>query len=238
MTVREIQLDDTRATGTEIRLRPFADLLEVGGLDALCAGAVERSFAKGHTIFAEGTVSERLFLVQSGDVKLTKTSARGTTTMLELSSAGHLIGDHAALHAHPHDVTAQAATGVTTWEIRRAGFSAALATEPGLLQSYLEYLGMRLREAGRQSAFDHSADCFGRLCRRLLELADRHGVQSASGIVVDSPVSQDELAQWIGVSRDGVVRAFARGRRLGWMQTFRGGFVLHDLDAVLLQATY
>jgi CRP-like cAMP-binding protein len=74
-------------------------------------------------------------------------------------------------------------------------------------------------------------DVVARVCRRLVELAGQ-GTIVDGGVVVRSEMSQQDLADWAGVSRDGVVRALHELRNLGWVETGRRRLIIRDLDAI------
>lgn len=72
----------------------------------------------------------------------------------------------------------------------------------------------------------------GRLAARLVELAERYGEVSDAGIVIGVPLSQEELAAWVGASHAGVAKALQTLRELGWIGTQRRRIVVHDLEAL------
>ena len=90
----------------------------------------------------------------------------------------------------------------------------------------------RLRGASQRQLELGTSDALGRVCSRLAELADRHGVPDGGAIRVDSPLSQEDLADWAGLSRDAVVKALKTMRGLGWIETGRRRITLYDLEAV------
>mgnify|MGYP000264917592 CR=1 FL=1 len=90
-----------------------------------------------------------------------------------------------------------------------------------------------------------SGDAMGRIAARLLELIDdrelaaivgAEHVDEAGPITLDLPVSQEELGEWTGLSREAVVKAFRRMRDLGWIETDRRHVVLPDVPALRLRA--
>jgi CRP-like cAMP-binding protein len=64
-----------------------------------------------------------------------------------------------------------------------------------------------------------TGDALGRVCARLIEIAERQGEAADRGtVVVRSPISQTDLAAWTGLSREAVVKALRALRRLGWIE--------------------
>ena len=67
-------------------------------------------------------------------------------------------------------------------------------------------------------------------------MARRYGRPSDEGLVIESPISQAELANWAGLSREAVVKALRALRSLGWIESRRNTIVVHDLAAIRARA--
>ena len=77
-----------------------------------------------------------------------------------------------------------------------------------------------------------------RVCARLDDMASRYGVINAHGdVVVDAPVTQLDVAQWAGLSREAVVKALRSLRCLGWVDVRGRAFVIRDRPALRRRAT-
>jgi CRP-like cAMP-binding protein len=94
----------------------------------------------------------------------------------------------------------------------------------------------RLRDADRKRVEFGSYDAVSRVALRLVELADRFGEPTADGILVTLPFTQDELAGWVGASREAVVKALRALRRTGCVRTQRRSVVVCDLPALRRRA--
>ncbi len=79
-------------------------------------------------------------------------------------------------------------------------------------------------------------DAAARVAARLTELAEKHGQAMAEGFRIDLALSQEELASWASVSREGVSRALRTFRERGWIATRRRGITVLDLDALRARA--
>ena len=115
-------------------------------------------------------------------------------------------------------------------------FNTLLRERGGLAHQLLVTEVARLREAAGRQLELGTADVVGRVCRRLAELAASHGVPMDGGVLVRGAISQQDLADWSGISRDGVVRALGELRRLGWLDTGRQRVLIRDLDAITRRA--
>jgi CRP-like cAMP-binding protein len=90
----------------------------------------------------------------------------------------------------------------------------------------------RLRDAGEMASDLAFLDVGGRLAKRLLDLADTNGVQRADGIYLDMPITQEELATMIGVTRESVNRNLNQFRRLGWVQYKGRKFLIRNPEGL------
>lgn len=89
-----------------------------------------------------------------------------------------------------------------------------------------------MRDATLTAAAFATADTMGRLASRIVELAERYGRPAADGVDIEMPLSQEELAAWAGASRAGASQALQAMRRLGWIDTRRGGLLVRDRPAL------
>src|SRR5271165_2747667 len=94
-------------------------------------------------------------------------------------------------------------------------FRTHLETTPRVAVVLLEIVASRFREATIERLRFAASDTMGRLAARITELADRYGEPGEAGIVIASPISQEELASWTGASRAGVAQALQALRELG-----------------------
>src|SRR5262249_47259500 len=150
----------------------------------------------------------------AGYAKLTMTAINGRVTMLELRGPGDVLGEMAVIDGAPQSANAIAVGPVEVLLLAADRFDALRRERAGVANALLPVVVHRLRQAsGRQHELG-TADVIGRVCRRLAELAHPLGERSPDGVRVRA-LSQQELADWAGVSRDGVVRALHELRALG-----------------------
>jgi CRP/FNR family cyclic AMP-dependent transcriptional regulator len=102
----------------------------------------------------------------------------------------------------------------------------------------LRTLTGRLRDADRKRVEFGSYDAISRVSLRLVELADRFGETTPTGVRITLPFTQDELAGWVGASREAVVKALATLRRMGYVRTQRKSVVVCDVPALRRRAGY
>ena len=112
-----------------------------------------------------------------------------------------------------------------------------LVDHPRVALHLLRMLTGRLRDADRKRIEFGARDTIGRVAARLVELAEQFGTEGGTGVVIDLPFSQQELAGWIGSSRESVVKALTQMRARGWIETGRRSITVRDMAALRTRAT-
>jgi CRP/FNR family transcriptional regulator, cyclic AMP receptor protein len=190
-----------------------------------------RQFAAGQALFVEGDSAERVFVLESGWVLLSCAAADGREVVLGLRGPGDVIGDMSILDGEPRSATALALAPIEAMVAPASALTAALS-DPAVAQAMIRVLAARLRDADRKRVEFSSLDTLGRVAWRLLELSERFGSATDGGIVVELPLSQEQLASWCGASREATVKALASLRSLGTITTGRRRVVITSADAL------
>lgn len=206
------------------------------GTDDLLRGALlqsgqRRRFRRGQALFLEGDRATRVFLIERGWVAVTCTASSGREIMLGLRGRGDIIGELSALDGEPRSATALALAEVEAIVAPGSALGRALENAAAA-RSLIQVLTARLRDADRKRLEFASLDTLGRIAWRLLELAERFGQQTADGIAVDLPLSQEQLASWCGSSRESTVKALAALRSLQCISTGRRTVLIRDPEAL------
>jgi len=191
-----------------------------------------RNVRRGGVLFSEGDVGERVFLMESGWVLIRSTSPGGEDVVLALRGPGEVLGELSVLDGKPRSATAVAATDVEVTVTPAAALLPALHGDHEAMRELLLVLAQRLREADRRRLEWATLDTLGRVAVHLLELADRFGVETADGILVELPLVQEDLARWIGSSREATVKALRTLRGLGIVTTARRAVTIHDAQGL------
>ena len=186
----------------------------------------------GTTLFTEGDASSRVVLLLSGRVKISVFSGEGTETVLAFRGAGDVLGELAAIDGEEHLATVTVIEDGEALVIPAERFLAALAEQPGLALVLLRSIVGRLRDADRKRAEFTALDVVGRVAHRLVELAERYGEASGDVVLIGLPISQRELAGWVGASREAVNKALQQLERRGLISAERRHLTVLDLDGL------
>jgi CRP-like cAMP-binding protein len=168
----------------------------------------------------------------AGRVKVSFFTAEGAEVVLALRGPGALLGELAALDGQPRSASVTALEPVEALAVSTAEFVDFLQARPGAALVLLRLLSGRLREADRKRVEFGAHHTLGRVAHCLAELAERFGTESARGLRIALPLSQQELAGWTGSSREAVAKALRMLRERGWIATRRREIVIHDLAAL------
>ena len=220
------------AVGELLQRIPFLAVLTAADREALAASARRRRFGRGQAIFHKDDPGESLFIIENGSVRIYLPSPQGAELNLALLGAGDFFGDLALLDGGPRSAGATALQETETLVLDRAALTAVLQSRPQSAMAVLAVVARRLREADEMAGGLAFLDVGGRLAKKLLELTAAHGVQRPEGILLDLPLTQEELADMIGVTRESVNRHLSLFRRGGIIGSEGRRFLILDSEAL------
>ena len=217
---------------------PFLDALSREQADALRALGRRRRHDPGEPLFHEHEPGDSVLILLAGRAKLSSVTESGREALLGIRDPGELIGEMSALDDAPRMATAIALEHVEVLVIPRSAFVAFLDKTPGVAMVLVRTLNRRLRDADRKRIEFLAQDTVGRVCSRLVELAERFGEFGGEGVHIDLVISQEELAGWTGSSREAAIRALRSLRELGWIATSRRSITVLDLAELRRRAMW
>ncbi|MEU8326342.1 Crp/Fnr family transcriptional regulator [Nonomuraea sp. NPDC048881] len=212
----------------------FLSLLTAEEVEALRAAGRPRRWDRGTTVITEGDAADWVLVLTQGRVKVSSHTSSGTEVILAVRGPGALLGDMSAVDGSPRSNSVTALEPIQGIVVR--DFSAFLAAHGRIAVLLLQLLVGRLRDADRKRVEYGAFDTTGRVATRLLELADRYGERTSTGVRVALPLSQDELAGWTGSSREAVSKALRTLRDRGLIETGRRRVVIHDVEGLRRRA--
>jgi adenylate cyclase len=188
-----------------------------------------RSFAAGAYLAREGEPADSVFVIEHGVVRITRTSRHGRELVLRLLGAGDTLGELGVLDAAgTRTADAIAAEPTTCVMLSRDDLHAAIRSTPDLGLRLMASLVAHVRRKDEELADVAYLDVPGRLARKLLELADRHGEAAAEGVRISVRLPQAELAAMVGASRENVNRALAQLANLNALAIDKGHITILD----------
>jgi CRP-like cAMP-binding protein len=192
---------------------------------------------RGDVILARGDAADRVVVLESGRVKVSVATPTGREAVLTFRGPGALLGDLALVDQSPRSATVTAIEPVEMLVVAASSFRSYFGSHPDVALAMLATLSSRLRESDRRLAEYAAADALGRVCARLVELCETQGeLDGAEGVQITLPITQEELAGWIGASIESTAKSLRSLRSLGWVATGRRSIEVYDLAAIRKRA--
>jgi CRP-like cAMP-binding protein len=181
------------------------------------ARAVE--FPRGHTIYSEGERGDCLYIILDGKVKIVRRSPDdGQERLLGIMGPSDMFGAISMFDSGRRSADAIAITDLRAESMDRNALRSSVIEYPEVADQLLRVLARRLRLTDNALASLISTDGAGRVAKQLLQLAQRFGSQESDGLRVTHDLTQEEIAQLIGTSRETVNKALANFTNRGWIR--------------------
>lgn len=166
------------------------------------------------SIYATGDEDDSMYLIESGQVKLSMSSAAGTDCVVAIYTAGEIFGETCFTNVGKRFETASAMSPTVVRRVPRREFLVGVHATRAI-DSLLKHLANRLAE--RQNAvFDLiTMDAERRLAKALLSLAEKLGTSDGPYLQLEQRVSHEELSQIVGTTRPRITAFMQRFRKLG-----------------------
>ncbi len=217
-------MDDVLATV------PLLAVLDDGTAALVASALTTRSVQRGHVVFREGDTGDRLFIVTEGKVKISRAAADGRENLLAVLGPGEMFGELSLFDPGSRTATATAITDSTLASLDHEDLRPLLLKQPSVAAQLLRALAQRLRRTNEAMADLVFSDVPGRVAKALLDLAEKFGVDEDGGIRVQHDLTQEELAQLVGASRETVNKALSDFANRGWLRLEGRTVLLLDRD--------
>jgi CRP/FNR family cyclic AMP-dependent transcriptional regulator len=204
----------------------FAGLGEASLL-ALARAGKFMQVEKGQFIFFQSDPAEKVYIVRMGLISIVLESPDGREMVINEMRPGDYFGEVGVITNQPRSTSAIARKESGLLALPRQAFLDILDSEPALARRVLELTANRLRNSSERESALAFLDAQARLARLLLQLEEQ---AAEKGYVT---ISQEELAQRTGQTRQTVAKALGRWRRAGWLITGRGHIMLLNREALV-----
>ncbi|MGV0811061.1 Crp/Fnr family transcriptional regulator [Mycolicibacterium boenickei] len=185
------------------------------------------TFRRGEVVFAEGEPGDTLYIITSGKVKIGRKSVDGRDSLITLMGPSDMFGELAIFDPGPRTSSVTALTELKTVVMSRAVLRSWIADRPEIAEQLLRVLARRLRRTNDNLSDLIFTDVPGRVAKQLLYLAQRFGSRDGSALRVDHELTQEEIAQLVGSSRETVNKALSDFAQRGWIRV-QGRSILID----------
>lgn len=184
---------------------------------------------KDQFIFIQCDPCDKVYIVHSGKISIILESPDGRKLVINEMCPGDIFGEIGLVTRQVRSSSAVARTDSELMVLPRQVFLQILDAEPLLIRHLLEMTMNRLRESTERESALAFLNAEGRLARLLLQMARQ---ELEKGYIT---ISQEELADRTGQTRQTVAKALGKWRRSGWLITGRGRIMLLNYDALAKQ---
>ncbi|ETA92391.1 Crp/Fnr family transcriptional regulator [Mycobacterium avium 10-5581] len=186
---------------------------------AALVGELEQvTFPPRYTVFTEGEPGVDLYIMLAGKVKLRRRTTDGRESLIAVLGPTDIFGELALFDPGPRTSTVTTLTEVQAVRMDRRALRAWIIAYPDVAQQLLRVLARRLRRTNDALCDLIFTDVPGRVAKQLLELASRFGTNTGQTLSVDLDLTQEELAQLVGSSRETVNKALSDFTQRGWIR--------------------
>ncbi|MGB0913638.1 MAG: Crp/Fnr family transcriptional regulator [Phaeobacter italicus] len=210
-------------------------LPEIGFLSDVSAGlkkmlsqqATEIRLSAGDTLFEQGDEGDALYAIIQGAVEFSVLALDGRKLTLEMMRRGELFGEITLFDPGARTATAIACEPTVLLRVRHADVLLQIRKQPELAVDMIHLAGQRMRWMGRQLNEQVFLPLPTRLARKILHLAPE-----AAASPCKLTLSQAELAEFVGATREAVSKILSSWKRDDVIQGARGGLVILDWEAL------
>jgi CRP/FNR family transcriptional regulator len=218
----------TSLTDTLGKVALFADLSDAE-LAALAGRVNRRPLLGGELLFAEGDACQGLFVVESGALRIFKTSPSGREQVLTIERSGGVVAELPVFDDGPYPASCSAVVETSVLFLSKGDFRALCIEHPGISLKVLKATGKRLRRLVALIEELSFTTVRQRLAGLLLRIAEKEGVPTADGLEITIPANQ-EIGAHIGTVRELVSRNLSRFQSEGLIRMDGKQVVIVDRD--------
>jgi CRP-like cAMP-binding protein len=191
---------------------------------------------RGQVLFSEGEPGDSLYIVLSGKVKLGRRASDGRENLVAVMGPSDQFGELSLFDPGPRTSTAVVVTDGRIARLPKSALQKWVQERPQIAMQLLRVVARRLRRTNTMLADLIFVDVPGRVAKQLLQLAQRFGSVDGGQLRVTHDLTQEELAQLVGASRETVNKALADFAARGWLRLEGKSVVILDRERLSRRA--
>lgn len=201
-------------------------------IDTLLKFSHVEQYRAGREIYAKGSLGDSMMAVLRGTVKMTSVSSEGKEIVLNMMGPREIFGEIALLDGGERSADAVAMTDCELLVLLRRDFMPVLEKHADICILLLKILCQRLRQTSEQVEDVLFRHLESRLAKKLLQLAESAGMHGMNSSSIDLHLSQRELGNIAGGSRESVNKTLQSWHRAGLIRLGKTSIVILDLAAI------
>ena len=213
-----------------VRKAPLFTALDDAAAVSLRASMDSVKISKGGILFKEGDSGEHVYVIVEGKLKLGTSSGDGRENLLSILGPGEMFGELSLFDPGPRTSAATAVTDAKLLSLSHEKLIPWLRENSDVSLQLLARLAQRLRRTNEAVGDLVFSDVPGRVAKALIDLGERFGKETPEGLFVQHELTQEELAQLVGASRETVNKALADFAGRGWLRLDGRAVLITDLE--------
>ena len=189
-------------------------------------GKTMLKFLKNQSIFSQGDVSDAVFYIQQGKIKLTVVSSKGKEAVIAVLEPTQFFGEGCLIGQPFRMATANSMEGSTLVRIEKSAMTRVLHEDPAFSELFMTYLLSRNSRI-EEDLVDHIFHSSEKRLARILLLLAHYGDENYNVDLLIPKISQETLADMVGTTRSRVSFFMNRFRKLGFIE-YKGGLKIHS----------
>lgn len=201
-------------------------------IDTLLHYARVEHYRAGDEIFAKGSPGQSMMAVLRGALKMSSVSREGKEIVFNIMNPGDCFGEIALLDGEERSADAIAMSDCELLVLNRRDFMPILEKRADICLILLKVLCQRLRQTTEQVEDVLFRHLESRIAKALLHLAESATLHGVPGSPIELHVSQRELGNFAGGSRESVNKILQSWHKAGWIVLGKGAIVIRNLAAI------
>jgi CRP/FNR family cyclic AMP-dependent transcriptional regulator len=210
--------------------------VDINDVEAISSEFEIMEVSRGQILFHEGEPGDSLYIVLSGKVKLGRRASDGRENLVAVMGPADQFGELSLFDPGPRTATAVVVTDGRVARLPKAALQKWVEERPQIAMQLLRVIARRLRRTNTTLADLIFVDVPGRVAKQLLQLAQRFGSVEGGQLRVTHDLTQEELAQLVGASRETVNKALADFAGRGWLRLEGKSVVILDRERLSRRA--
>lgn len=194
--------------------------------------AIPREFRRKQIIFIEGGDKKAIFFIQDGLVKTFKTDVDGNEQIISILQTGDMFPHTGMFNQDPYPASAEALVDSRLIAIPIRAFEQLILDMPTIAMKVIHVLEAKILELQHTLQHFKGHDVNDRIISFILKLADQLGERKGDAIHIELPVTNQELANAIGTTRESVNRLLNQLKKQNILQSSRSEIVILDIEAL------
>lgn len=189
---------------------PIFSSLSQEELEEIVALTGHRDYAKGEMIFLEGEKSTTLYIINEGQIKLFTYTKEGKEQILHILQEGEFFGELSLFKEEEYAFNAEAIVPVKICTLTKQNLDMILQRKPEIALKLLQTVGERLAKMERLAQNLATNDMDAKIADLLLDLKEKYGKTGVKGIEIKLPLTREDMANYIGVTRETISRKLSK----------------------------